>query len=172
MTKPDTGFSERKVALFLSKVDKSDADGCWLWTGAKLKGGYGQFGVGRKTYSTHRVAWVIEHGPIPKGEGPHGTCVCHHCDTPGCCRPSHLFLGSQEENNRDRAEKGRTDRTHKARGENAGRSKLTEEQVREILLHPEISQAAFARKFALHPSSVHLIRNRTNWAHVEMTPPL
>jgi hypothetical protein len=50
----------------------------------------------------HRLVWEWMNGPIPKG-----LFVCHHCDTPRCVRPSHLFLGDIRANNRDRIAKGR-----------------------------------------------------------------
>lgn len=40
-------------------------------------------------------------------EPPEGICVLHTCDTPGCVRPSHLWLGTQLENIADRESKGR-----------------------------------------------------------------
>lgn len=33
--------------------------------------------------------------------------VCHRCDNPICCRPSHLFLGTAKENTADAIDKGR-----------------------------------------------------------------
>jgi predicted sulfurtransferase len=83
--------------------------GCQLWTGTlrytKNKSKYGGIYVGRKLCLTHRVAWELKHGPIPKG-----MCVCHVCDTPLCVNTDHLFLGTRAENNTDRHSKGRTDR--------------------------------------------------------------
>lgn len=86
---------------FWAKVRKTDT--CWLWTGATSVG-YGMFkhtGVGA-TMSTHRLAYESLVGPIPAGQS-----VLHRCDTPACVNPSHLFLGSQADNMRDCAEKGR-----------------------------------------------------------------
>lgn len=84
------------ASRFWNKVDKTD--GCWLWTGRPLADGYGQFG-GRRA---HRVAWELTYGPVQRG-----LCVLHHCDTPLCVRPSHLFDGTKRENSRDMARKGR-----------------------------------------------------------------
>lgn len=94
-------------ARFFSKVRKSDS--CWVWQGTRNSQGYGsirnEFG---RMERTHRVSWRLANGCIPKGEGPHGTCVLHRCDTPSCVNPDHLFLGTNRDNAIDRQHKGRT----------------------------------------------------------------
>ncbi len=52
--------------------------------------------------SGHRYAWTRCFGEIPDG-----AMVCHHCDTPKCVNPYHLFLGYSENNLKDAVEKGR-----------------------------------------------------------------
>lgn len=81
--------------------------------------GYGKFWLGKRaSVSAHRVAWQIANGPIPdEGPGHHGWCVCHRCDNPLCVNPDHLFLGSNLDNQRDKAAKGR------ARGQSQTRCK-------------------------------------------------
>lgn len=77
-------------------------DGCWEWQANRVGGKYGQFirdGIPRQA---HRVAWEITFGPIPEG-----ILVCHHCDNPPCCRPDHLFLGTNKDNSQDMVGKGR-----------------------------------------------------------------
>ena len=82
--------------------------GCWVWTKATLHYGYG--GVPFKTdpfarrvlMGIHRVAWMLTHGPIPKGME-----VMHICDNPPCGNPSHLRLGTHADNMRDARNKGR-----------------------------------------------------------------
>lgn len=94
---------------FWSKVLVGDPDECWPWTGAKTKG-YGSLVVDRKRYYAHRIAYELTYGPIPHIDGAdefHGPCVLHSCDNPACCNPAHLRPGSQKENLREMAAKGR-----------------------------------------------------------------
>lgn len=87
---------------FWSKVRKGR--GCWEWQAAKAHG-YGVIGKGGKGNGyvlAHRAAWVLAHGPIPRG-----LLVCHRCDNPSCVRLSHLFLGTYSDNVRDMLRKGR-----------------------------------------------------------------
>lgn len=91
---------------FEKKVHKTD--GCWFWTGAKTRDGYGVIIDGGVMKSAHRVAWELYRGPIPKQETTqHGCCVLHRCDNPCCVNPDHLFLGSQLDNIADAVAKGR-----------------------------------------------------------------
>lgn len=107
------------VTRFWAKVDRRA--GCWLWTGATVKG-YGQVHLRRgpggrqHTVYAHRLAWTITNGPI------HGALqVCHHCDTPLCCNPKHLFLGTQQDNLTDARRKGRlVDGRHLIKVDDAG----------------------------------------------------
>jgi len=89
---------------FWSKVDKSGD--CWEWTGYRERYGYGRvsmvaIGMSNKVLA-HRAAWILTHGEIPSGMN-----ICHTCDNPICVNPSHLFLGTHQDNMRDRDSKGR-----------------------------------------------------------------
>ena len=77
-------------------------EGCWIWQGAKNQYGYGTMIHARKQWLTHRWAYTQWRGTIPAG-----LCVCHSCDTPACVNPDHLWLGTHQDNMRDRNRKGR-----------------------------------------------------------------
>jgi hypothetical protein len=114
---------------FWAKLDRGGDDECWPWKGARTPEGYGvmvrQYRPLRR-YRSNRLAYELLVGPIP--EGLH---VLHRCDSPPCCNPAHLFLGTQADNNRDRARKGRNG-GHKIRGAANGRAKLSPSDVAAI----------------------------------------
>lgn len=84
-------------------IDTSKGDNaCWEWQGTRNSGGYGTLSGNENGLLAHRVAYEILVGEIPKG-----MFVCHKCDNPPCCNPSHLFLGTPKDNIRDMIDKGR-----------------------------------------------------------------
>ncbi len=78
---------------FWSNVDKSGD--CWLWT-RSTRGyrGYGRFQFDGHYVMAHRVAYILEVGPIPDGYQ-----VDHLCRVRHCVRPSHLEAVTQYVNN-------------------------------------------------------------------------
>lgn len=75
---------------------------CWLWAGSG-DGRYGSVSVNGRVVKAHRVSFELQFGEIPAG-----LMVLHHCDNPACVRPSHLFSGTQSDNLKDCASKGRS----------------------------------------------------------------
>ena len=147
---------------FQKYVGATTASGCILWVGMTNKNGYGQINAGGKLgrlLRAHRVAYEIANGPIPDG-----LCVLHSCDNPPCINPDHLFLGTNVENKADCVRKER-----QARGEGAGKARLTIDQVREIrrLYDNNLStQVQLAAMFGMKQPGISSICRRENWKHV------
>lgn len=121
MKKP-INFEQR----FWSQVEETET--CWLWKGSLTKAGYGQATRYGEPIRAHRFSWELHHGPIPDG-----LFVCHKCDVRNCCRPTHLFLGTAEDNAQDMSRKGRsTMHFLGVTDENHPKAKLTRSQVEEI----------------------------------------
>jgi HNH endonuclease len=81
-------------------IDKSD--NCWEWTASTTKQGYGHLTFRYRTLYAHRAMWECINGEIPDGLD-----VLHKCDNPPCVNPDHLFLGTHQDNMKDRDLKGR-----------------------------------------------------------------
>lgn len=86
---------------FWANVHKTDT--CWLWTGVSDKDGYGIIFADGKPMKAHRYSYQLHNGSIPDG-----LWILHHCDTPACVNPNHLYAGTVIENVRDCVERGRT----------------------------------------------------------------
>lgn len=78
---------------FYGKLMDND-NGCHVWTGAVSSNGRGMVGVMNRTYSVHRVAWMMQSGqPIAAG-----MTVDHLCYNGLCVNPDHLQLVDLSEN--------------------------------------------------------------------------
>lgn len=78
---------------------------CWVWIGATMPDGRGQFHYEGRTEYAATVAYILTHGPLPADR----PWVLHHCDGGRLCcvRPDHLFAGTHAENMADMVAKGR-----------------------------------------------------------------
>lgn len=152
------------VARFHTKYERRGPDECWPWVsprrnGRSLYGSLRIFGPGWKVMNkvqAHRFAWVLAKGPIE----PRELYVLHRCDNPECCNPAHLFLGTHADNMADREAKNRS-----ARGETAGNSRFTNEQVAAIRADPR-PYSVIAREYGVSPSAIGDVRAGRSWAHV------
>lgn len=152
-----------------SWIDKRSENECWPWLMRSKVDGYGVLSRGPKlsTILAHRAVYESVNGPIPKGEGYHGTVVRHRCDNRLCCNPAHLELGTQADNVRDMRERGR----HVDRPPMLGRAHprslplLNDDAIREIRDRSK-PRKWLADKYGIKPSNVDNIRGGRTWTHV------
>lgn len=146
----------RSVDDFWSRADVGAEDSCWNWQGAKTNRGYGVYApMPGVLLRSHRVAYGLHHGGVDDE-----MFVCHKCDNPSCCNPSHLFLGTPKENSDDMIQKGR-----KAvlLGEDNPMSKLSRGSVRQMFQDPRTNKE-IASEYGISPSLVSMIRRRKLWS--------
>jgi len=121
------------IERVLSKVIRIPFSGCWVFTGAVNQAGYGIVGTGRRGDPNDRAHRITYRHFV--GEIPPGMFVCHRCDTPSCCNPHHLFVGTNHDNVRDMIAKGRNSkppRNPHVVGSAHPKARFTEDQVRTI----------------------------------------
>lgn len=106
---------------WINSILPFETDECLLYPYSKDSRGYGLvggFGSG-KSKSAHRLVYQMVYGVEPDT-------VLHTCDVRACCNKRHLRNGTQADNNKDRANKGRSAK------EVLSRRALTKAQTTEI----------------------------------------
>lgn len=78
----------------------SDSE-CILWDRGLFTDGYGCVKHQGKSYRAHRLVFKLFYGNWPHQD------ACHHCDTPACVNPHHLFDADTKTNMLDASNKGR-----------------------------------------------------------------
>jgi len=152
---------------FWSRMEKTA--GCWVWSGMTNQDGYGivKFRHQKQVYvvMAHHLAYFYTNSHPGKLH------VCHHCDHPPCINPSHLYVGTNQDNMTDRNNKNRT-----ARGEENGQAKLTETKVLQIRQcardNPLLSLRAIAQKFNISKSAASSVIHYQTWTapHLDIGP--
>lgn len=147
----DTDLARR----FYAKIKKTAY--CWLWLAANIESkGYGLIKIGapsRKNILAHRLAWELKYGPVPRG-----LCVLHKCDNRACVNPSHLFLGTLGDNNRDAANKLRA-------GKRLTAAKVI--AIKKLIKAGELKQAEIAARFGVTQPMISQIKLGNFWKALE-----
>lgn len=150
-----------EIERFHQKYVRVPFSGCWIWIGGTRPNAQGHL-YGRhhqdngEGIGAHRFSWLIHNGPINNW-----LFVCHHCDTPLCVNPEHLFLGDAVANAADMLRKGRQP---KDRGEDKkGRAKLTNAQATEIRTRSDMSLSQLAAEYRVSPTTISRVRNHVSY---------
>jgi len=120
---------------------------------------YGLIDFEGKPQMAHRIAYRLATGRDP-GE----LSVCHECDNPPCCEPSHLWLGTHKENMLDMAAKGRTN-PPSFKGEEHPSAKLRPADIVHIR-GSLLSISMLAKEFGVTPANIRRIKTRKSWRHI------
>lgn len=118
--------------------------------------GYAQRSVQNRGRYMHRLAYARAHG---LDEATMGGVVMHSCDNPRCINPDHLSLGTYADNTADMVRKGRN---KPPRGAANGNSKLTPEQVAEILATSG-TQREIGLRYGVGQDQISRIRGGKRW---------
>lgn len=135
---------------FWEKVVKSGD--CWEWTAAKNAAGYGRYW----NELAHRVSYKFYYKTVEDG-----MLVCHKCDNPSCVKPTHLFVGTPQDNMNDKVSKGRG-----YFGEEHHSAKLTAAEAQYILDSPKRG-SALAAELGVSRQLISLIRKRKIWKSLD-----
>lgn len=110
----------------------------------------------------HVVSYEINVGPT------NGLYVCHTCDRPKCCNPSHLWLGTNAENQQDCVRKGRRPEIDQ-KGETNHRAILTESEVKDIrqFIQAGLTNIAIGPMYGVTHSMISRIRLGKAWTHIK-----
>ncbi len=118
------------VKNFWAKVNPPNENGCRTWSAHHNAQGRGTFHGGpfrhsgeRASLLSHAFRWEMDNGPIPSG-----LLVRHRCDVGDCNEITHLHLGTDADNSRDRSERC----INANGGEGNGNATLTRQEAREI----------------------------------------
>jgi hypothetical protein len=161
------------------------ANGCWEWQAGR-RASYGEVYLS-KTHAAllpaswraaqlsvpaHRVVYHLCVAPVPDG-----LWVLHDCDNPPCCRPNHLFLGTNLDNIRDKVAKGRQARGAAVRknhghlkGEGVITARVTAAEVMEMRRRDAAAEnpALIAQDYGLSVGQVQGIVAGKVWAHLPL----
>lgn len=151
-------------------VCDEDDNGCWIWPFGDGITNRPELMINRKRMTITRwILWAItgELQPVAR----------HTCDVGLCCNPEHLIWGTYVDNNRDWRERknnmiGPNNPNYKGKysvtGEDHGRSKFTEDDVKEIRKQHLEGKSIYrlALNHGVQKRTISMIVRRITWKHI------
>lgn len=105
LEKVKISYNEKIRQRIINSIKETE-NTCWLWEKAKTSLGYGTMSYkGHKQYA-HRVSYQVFKNQPLQNSGvitEETICVLHKCRNRNCVNPDHLYLGTQEDNAKDRS---------------------------------------------------------------------
>jgi hypothetical protein len=150
--------------FFLETVIPYKRDDCLIWPFATFSG-RGMLWRDGRNIAVARLVCEATSGPAPSPihQAAHSCGQGHR----GCVNPMHLSWKTPVENAADKVA-----HQTQSKGTNHGRSKLTENQVREIRSLPSTtSSRSIAPKYGVSHAAISLIRRGRNWAWLATEAP-
>lgn len=172
MIKPIPELSAKDIARFWSKVDVRGPDECWPWKAGVSERGYGVISIRQGSFRANRVSLLID------GRDPGELLACHSCDTPRCCNPAHLWVGTSADNNADMTAKGRQvfprgedsfparHPERLPRGDAHVNSKLRAADIPNIRADARVLRI-IAEDYGVSQALICLVKSRKMWAHID-----
>ena len=99
ISEPIYSWRDRPIQYYI------DSDGCWVCTSHRIHtkdGRYYRIQRGGSRYLLHRYVYEVFVGEISGGLH-----VLHRCDNTLCINPEHLYVGTHQDNMKDRDSRGR-----------------------------------------------------------------
>lgn len=151
-------YLQSVMIRLLSKYSLNKSD-CWNWTDSTDRKGRATVTVGRCRHKSARVMYVC-HYRKPVGN----LYVLHTCDNILCINPSHLWLGTHEDNMQDMRNKDRS-----LRGSKNVKAKLSDNDVldiKSILREGDMKLQEIADKYGVTKGTISQINTGRIWSHI------
>jgi len=153
----NNSLSER----FWKNVNIKEDSECWEWLKSTNKQGYGHLNINNKLCRANRIAYKISYGIIPSG-----LCVLHTCDNPLCVNPNHLWLGTHNDNMRDKVLKGRCSHLKEELNPNSKLTKIDVLTIRNLYDMNGYTQYKLAELYNVTRSCIKHVVNKDVWKNI------
>lgn len=141
----------------LEKCNENE-HGCWTWTGALTRGGYGHIRVWEVDKWVMRRAHRVSYR-IFKDDFDPSLLVLHECDNPSCINPDHLRQGTHSDNNKDMLDRGRVSRKVRVSKINFEKA----EEIRSLYKTGDYTQKNIGDMYGLARNTISNIVNNKRW---------